>query len=106
MRPRSLLDYMYAMVPSGTCLSVCDDSSFPPPRSPLAATSVAFIVTFMQLLAGLSLLAPTAPMFADGLHGITSISGRDQEGSTSGPTNTESIIRFSEKTGNQGKPLC
>jgi hypothetical protein len=48
---RSQLEYMFAMVPGGTRLSVSDENRLPPSRSPLAGASVA---TFQPLLARVS----------------------------------------------------
>jgi hypothetical protein len=110
LRPRSWLDYMFAMVPCGTPVSVCDDDCFASPQAPLASVSVISIATFLPVLAGVSFLSPasaaTALMFAAGLDGINKIPRRDQGFSTSGPTSTGSTARFSEKPGDQGEPLC
>jgi hypothetical protein len=107
-RLRSLtpLDYMFAMVLSGTPLSVGDDGRCPPQRTPLAGVSIA---TFRPVFAGVLFLVPAsaaaAVKFTAGLVGITKVPWRYQGFSSSGLTSTGSTARFSEKLGDQGGPI-
>jgi hypothetical protein len=104
---RSQLEYMFAMVPGGTRLSVSDDNRLPPSRTPLAGASVA---TFQPLLARVSYSAIASSRgrltFAVGLAQIATIPRRERGYSASGPTNTGSITGFSEKLSNQAEPSC
>jgi hypothetical protein len=72
---------MFAMVPSGTRLSVCDDNGFPPPRAPLAGVGVSSIATFQRLLARVSfqrlLAVASDSLFAVGSDRITTIPRRE-----------------------------
>jgi hypothetical protein len=101
---------MFAMVASGTRLSVCDDNRFPPPRAPLAGVSVDSIATFQRLLARVSfqrlLAVATVLLFAVGLDRITTIPRRELGFSAFGLTNTGTFTRFSEKLGSQAESLC
>ena len=105
--PWALLDYMYAMVPRGKALLVCDNGSCPCPPAPFVGAS---LVTFQAISSGGTFLRPASavvgPVLAVRLDETITVPRRDQGLSNSGFTTTEWIAGLGARPGDRGKPAC